>query len=146
MPEMLAVSKALKLNFARNKIRASQTARTDCGGRGPWWLGRFSRRIPAMADHRPGDAEPALCAERRSRRPATGRCKHIDESSGRVFLNVNSLEQPRWSLENRRFSFGKVFNLFDLIPYAKNIRFTLARRRGPPLRLRQTNKNQHRGD
>jgi hypothetical protein len=93
-----------------------------------------------------GEMQSRRRAPNDNHQPATGQCKHIDESSGRVFLNVNSLEQPRWSLENRGFSFGKVFNLFDLIPYAKNIHFTLARRRSPPLWLRQTNKNQHRGD
>jgi hypothetical protein len=32
----------------------------------------------------------------------------VDESTGKVFLSVGSLEQSNWSLENRRFSFGKI--------------------------------------
>jgi hypothetical protein len=70
----------------------------------------------------------------------------IDESTGKVFLNAGSLEQSNGGLKNRKFSFAKAFNLFNLIPYEENMLFTLAHRRGPSLWLRQTNKNQHRGD
>jgi len=37
------------------------------------------------------------------------RCKHIDEFTGRVFLNVNRLEQPDWSLEIGRLSFWRSY-------------------------------------
>src|SRR5208282_4738128 len=97
-------------------------------------------------DNRLGDAASALCPN--------------NNPAGRQQANANKLTNPPagcfltcavWSgqigaWKSAGSHLAKLFNLFDLIPYEKHMHFTFARRRGPPLWLRQTNKNQHRGD